>query len=227
MPFNDEELALLDAIHADPRNDTPRLAYADWLIERGDRRGQFIRAQCSDKSWMPTRSASGFGRTQPKRWDHYSNPPWPEPGWHRPMPSPLEFSGYHRGLALLYYPPTTSTPLTQKDWNRILRRVTRAARLSIFLPYTDNFQALICHPLMQRVDILAIAHYSMTNVAVEALSKCPYLHQLSALNMRNLDESGQAAFTKLIKPVLPFATSGEMVHAGGAMYSLDFVKRIR
>ena len=30
MPFSPEEFALLDAIHADPRNDAPRLAYADW-----------------------------------------------------------------------------------------------------------------------------------------------------------------------------------------------------
>jgi len=34
--FSDEELALLDSIHADPREDAPRLAYADWLDANGN-----------------------------------------------------------------------------------------------------------------------------------------------------------------------------------------------
>jgi uncharacterized protein (TIGR02996 family) len=38
--------ALLDAILADPDDDSPRLVYADWLDERGNPRGEFIRVQC-------------------------------------------------------------------------------------------------------------------------------------------------------------------------------------
>jgi uncharacterized protein (TIGR02996 family) len=37
--------ALLQAILADPEDDAPRLVYADWLEERGDPRGEFIRLQ--------------------------------------------------------------------------------------------------------------------------------------------------------------------------------------
>lgn len=36
----------LQTILADPDNDGPRLIYADWLEERGDQRGEFIRVQC-------------------------------------------------------------------------------------------------------------------------------------------------------------------------------------
>jgi len=36
----------LNAIIAAPDDDTPRLVYADWLEERGDQRGEFIRVQC-------------------------------------------------------------------------------------------------------------------------------------------------------------------------------------
>src|SRR5580704_16967148 len=36
----------LQAILDDPADDTPRLIYADWLEERGDPRGEFIRVQC-------------------------------------------------------------------------------------------------------------------------------------------------------------------------------------
>jgi uncharacterized protein (TIGR02996 family) len=41
--FHPEELALLAAIHAEPRDDMPRLVYADWLDEHDDPRGEFIR----------------------------------------------------------------------------------------------------------------------------------------------------------------------------------------
>jgi uncharacterized protein (TIGR02996 family) len=45
--FSDEELALIAAIHADPKNDAPRLAYADWLEKDSEHHhAEFIRLQC-------------------------------------------------------------------------------------------------------------------------------------------------------------------------------------
>jgi uncharacterized protein (TIGR02996 family) len=41
------ETELLDAICAAPELDEPRLAYASWLEQRGDPRGEFIRASCT------------------------------------------------------------------------------------------------------------------------------------------------------------------------------------
>ncbi len=38
--------AFLQAICESPDDDAPRLIFADWLEERGDPRGAFIRAQC-------------------------------------------------------------------------------------------------------------------------------------------------------------------------------------
>src|SRR6266702_3050247 len=50
----------LQAIIEAPDDDTPRLIYADWLEERGDPRGEFIRVQCAltnlnetDERWSP------------------------------------------------------------------------------------------------------------------------------------------------------------------------------
>lgn len=43
---NADSVALLAAIHADPDDDLPRLAYADWLEENGERaRAEFIQLQ--------------------------------------------------------------------------------------------------------------------------------------------------------------------------------------
>ncbi len=40
------EAAFHEAIRQSPRDDVPRLVYADWLDEQGDPRGEFIRIQC-------------------------------------------------------------------------------------------------------------------------------------------------------------------------------------
>jgi uncharacterized protein (TIGR02996 family) len=42
-----DHAAFLRAILDDPADDGPRLVYADWLEERGDPRGEFIRVQCT------------------------------------------------------------------------------------------------------------------------------------------------------------------------------------
>ena len=48
----------LKAIHADPESDAPRLAYADWLAERGDAWSEVIRIQCRyPDRYMPWETA--------------------------------------------------------------------------------------------------------------------------------------------------------------------------
>jgi uncharacterized protein (TIGR02996 family) len=45
-PPRPEVLAFLEAVKADAEDDVPRLILADWLEERGDPRGEFLRVQC-------------------------------------------------------------------------------------------------------------------------------------------------------------------------------------
>lgn len=56
--FSSDEAGFLQAILDSPDDDGIRLIYADWLEERGDPRGEFIRLQChlarlatNDQSW--------------------------------------------------------------------------------------------------------------------------------------------------------------------------------
>jgi uncharacterized protein (TIGR02996 family) len=44
-PLTDDDRAFIRAILADPSDDAPRLVYADWLDERGDMRGRFLRLE--------------------------------------------------------------------------------------------------------------------------------------------------------------------------------------
>jgi uncharacterized protein (TIGR02996 family) len=46
MAMLTEQEFLIREIAADPESDVPRLIYADWLEERGDPLGEFIRVQC-------------------------------------------------------------------------------------------------------------------------------------------------------------------------------------
>jgi uncharacterized protein (TIGR02996 family) len=43
--LTDDDRAFIRAILADPSDDAPRLVYADWLDERGDVRGRFLRLE--------------------------------------------------------------------------------------------------------------------------------------------------------------------------------------
>ena len=53
-PFTRDQLALLAAIHAEPRNDLPRLVYADWLDDHGEADlADFIRLQCHRAAGKP------------------------------------------------------------------------------------------------------------------------------------------------------------------------------
>src|SRR5687768_14833826 len=47
------ENELLDAVFADPSDDAARLVYADWLSERGDKRGEFIQIQVERQRGTP------------------------------------------------------------------------------------------------------------------------------------------------------------------------------
>lgn len=55
----DLEDAFLQDIRAHPDDDAPRLIYADWLDERNDPRGEFIRVQCA---------LAALGDEDPRRW---------------------------------------------------------------------------------------------------------------------------------------------------------------
>ncbi len=44
-PLDADERPLLEAVLADPDDDALRLAYADWLEERGDERAEYLRAE--------------------------------------------------------------------------------------------------------------------------------------------------------------------------------------
>ena len=89
MNFCRDELALLDAIHANPRDDTIRLIYADWLQENGQEEyAEFIRLQIERAAAgvdHPSKRESQLLRSSRRRWE-------------KPFPPSQQRGHYHRGL---------------------------------------------------------------------------------------------------------------------------------
>ncbi len=68
-----EREALIGAIYAHSREDTPRLAFADWLDENGESaRAEFIRLQCRAARLRPgtTLRAGAIRATEDLRAEH-------------------------------------------------------------------------------------------------------------------------------------------------------------
>jgi uncharacterized protein (TIGR02996 family) len=64
--MTDDEARLLAALQADPEDDEARLVYADWLEERADPRGEYLRLEVQAHR-LPPRLAE-LGRRLPAEW---------------------------------------------------------------------------------------------------------------------------------------------------------------
>jgi uncharacterized protein (TIGR02996 family) len=99
-----DESALLNAILAHPDEDTPRLAYADWLEENGQPdRAEFIRVHCRYSAASPTQreypdlqEGLWFTRARCAAWLKANRPELPNGFDHA---SPTESEDYRRGFS--------------------------------------------------------------------------------------------------------------------------------
>lgn len=91
QPFHPEELALLAAIHAQPKDNTIRLVYADWLQENGQPEyAEFVRL--SIRLYRPISPEPELR----SRWEILRTNFGKQ--WAAPMPKPLSGDNYGRGL---------------------------------------------------------------------------------------------------------------------------------
>src|SRR5262245_54378867 len=74
-----EEDALIRAVLAAPDDPGPQLVYADWLEERGDPRGEYLRCRCARArlDWKDAKHAALLRREEELRQRHPAViPPW-------------------------------------------------------------------------------------------------------------------------------------------------------
>jgi len=93
-----EEAAFLEALKANPADDTVRLVYADWLDEHNDSRSQYVRLVCS-LAWTPQEEILKSPEANELRTLSLSvNPEWEKVVGGRFEFTLLEFSPAHRDL---------------------------------------------------------------------------------------------------------------------------------
>ncbi|MFO0842995.1 MAG: TIGR02996 domain-containing protein [Gemmataceae bacterium] len=117
-----DDKALLTAILADPDDDLPRLAYADWLDEHGDDgRAEFVRGQVelARTDWAEDRHAQLLARGRELEDRHRAD-------WLAGAPSGVVIGQFERGFPVrvgppLWIHPAGLTPVHSTRWGRSMR----------------------------------------------------------------------------------------------------------
>jgi uncharacterized protein (TIGR02996 family) len=207
QPYAADELSLIDTIHAAPRDDAPRLAYADWLEAHGvGDYAEFIRLQCQ-KPYVGISNRDPACPRKSLSWDF----PWGDqaaedrlqrlltllPGIYRTerfagLAQLRFYEEFIRGLSLReieegeYQLPSGVARQGGFDLPPLAR-----CRLSLHL---DRFQLAdwLNHPLMSRVDELRLWLHPRPDEEEEVefdvpeirtLADWPLLEQLTMLNL--------------------------------------------
>jgi uncharacterized protein (TIGR02996 family) len=207
--------ALLEAILAAPDDDGPRLIYADWLEERGDPHGEFIRLQVA---------LAGAPAHDPRR------PAWRErerallaehrDAWLGPLRGLFYLGEFRRGfleeitlkaqtfldhaaavcraapvrLVRLLKGAAVAGPLADCAH---LRRVS-ALHLTDNLIGDDGVRALAASPHLAGLATLRLGGNGLGDLGAEALADAPHLARLTTLNLsgNNIGNAGVRALAQ-------------------------------
>jgi uncharacterized protein (TIGR02996 family) len=232
QPYGAAELSLIDAVHATPHDDAPRLAYADWLEAHGaGDYAELIRLQCQ----KPYIGISNRDRACPRKsvsWEF----PWEDKGAADRLQKLLallpeiyrteRFAGlsqlryyeeFFRGLSLLeieegeYQLPCGVAGHGKFDLPPLAR-----ARLSLHI---DRFQLAdwLNHPLMLRVDELRIWLHPRPDEdydvefdlpEIQTLTDWPLLERLTRLNLcAPIHDDAVPLIAQLLEPRVVVDTS--------------------
>lgn len=167
-PYTAEELSRIDAIHAAPRDDAPRLAYADWLEAHGaGDYAEFIRLQCK-RPYIAIRTREGPAASLSHDF------PDDEAGLHRlkrlislwpviiqserfaPYRQPYHHQEFVRGLAL-WEVDEVALSLDTAGKNPLVTDPPPLVRFRFCLrTEPGDLAAWLSRPIMRRVDVLRL-----------------------------------------------------------------------
>ena len=176
----------LKAILEDVEDDAPRLVYADWLEERGDPRGEFIRVQCQlDK--LPandTARSSLLEQEQLLVREHGAD-------WLADLPpfgEQLKWEGFHRGFPVATIAFWTGELNLDQDSNRFAQANTRKS-FEHFVQLARMFNWFVNqgNPTCMRLDA-AVDSYRAEDCALgflERVGGSPHLAYVIKVNTTN------------------------------------------
>ena len=171
--MNAEEAAFVELVCASPDDDAPRLVFADWLDERDDPRGEFIRIQCALAKMPATDPARTLLLDREAVLIARYHAPWSEPlrgiaGW----------TEFRRGFV------DTVNMETRKFLSRGEELFKLApVRHVRFLDVGGNLPRLVASPLLSRITSLTMYAQHLGDDLAPALVDSPHLTGLRHLNV--------------------------------------------
>jgi uncharacterized protein (TIGR02996 family) len=175
-----QENAFLQAILENPADDTARLIYADWLEDRGNHRGEFIRVQCELAQLRPaggpvsaddSRGVKLENRERELLGQHADE-------WLGPLPALASIHGWRRGF-IEGVTLNADVFLARADelfrWGPVVHEVT-------LLWAAEHMKPLAACRHLSRLTSLRFATDRITAAGAQALAGSPHLARLAELS---------------------------------------------
>jgi uncharacterized protein (TIGR02996 family) len=224
--MSSEEQALFQAILEAPDDDAPRFVYADYLEERGDPRGEYVRLACRQARKWPFRIEDPGDPESTRMWElerkHGKR-------WLAAMPT---FEGVRwwslwRGFPAIQvrgWPPLKRygkriwqlAPVEDVDFTSLSVPGARALVASPYLAQIRRlgfdwigrgglaaFRKLLTAPQLVRVRSLDLKSCGLGDEGAKALADCPHLTGLESLSLSCNDIDDEGAFAIARSPYLP------------------------
>jgi carbon storage regulator CsrA len=218
-PRPPEEMAFVQAVLETPDDEGIRLIFADWLEERGDPWGEFIRVQCR---------LAGLPAKDERRRDLQARERalWAEHGekWRSYLPPVLRSSAFERGFV-------ESVHLHVADFLVHAEEIFAAAPVRrLRVRWQNSVAALVASGFLARLTELDLGGVAITDNDVTLLAASPHVASLRCLVLRNnaVGDAGAAALARSphLGNLLRLDLSGNRIgQAGAAVLRARFGER--
>src|SRR5262245_16552022 len=201
-----DERAFLNAICAQPDDDTARLVYADWLAENGDSdRGEFIRCEVELARTPPDSDTERRRRVLLERRDELFKKH--KAAWLAPF-SPFATAGsFVRGFVQSLEVQASTFLQHAEQWFAItpLTRVKFTA-CRVWDPVTSTYtwwtEQLFASPLLSRLETIDLESLHLTALALELFASPPDLSRLRELVLAGNEIRSEGAIVLAAMPQL-------------------------
>ncbi len=172
-----------DLIRQNPDDDAPRLIYADWLDDRGDPRGEFIRVQC-ELAKIPSREVAKRHPLESREQlllKHF------QAEWTQSL---AKFSArnlqFHRGFlksAELFFkrPRHADSCQLSEQWKQVIAQEPGVSEMGLLVSWAWNEIAHLEHA--PQLKSLRIANQGLSRREVSVLMRWPVMRGLAKLNL--------------------------------------------
>ena len=184
-----DEVGLLRAILAEPEEDTPRLAYADWLDEHGrPERAEFIRIQCR----LARRDELDPERARLVRRERFLTEAHKK-AWGELPVKPVKERTFHRGfIDDISLPASAFLGGADKLFSAIPLRTVRLLKTG------EAWEKLLASPHLLRLWGLDLHNSAMSPTRCGELAACEQLANLHELNLGSNRQMGAAGVRAIL-----------------------------